>query len=239
MVGPTTRTDLWVVIPAYNEMATVAGVVSGALEHARCVVVVDDGSSDATAERARLAGATVLSLSVTLGAWGATQAGLLFALMQGADMVIAMDADGQHLAQEIPTLVQALAAGADVVVGASPMRASWQRRCAWSYLRTLSGLRVQDLTSGFRGYSRRAMHLLTGQDAALLNYQDLGVLLLISHHHLQISEVPVRMMKRGDGGSRIFHSWWRVGVYLIESTVLCLSAGLWGRRLGGLSGRGL
>jgi glycosyltransferase involved in cell wall biosynthesis len=228
---------VWVVIPAHNEAGTVQAVVSGARAHGCRVVVVDDGSGDATADQARTAGATVLSLAVSLGAWGATQTGLRYALNHGADMVVTMDADGQHLPEELPALVRALAAGADVVVGASPARASWQRRLAWSYLRALSGAAVQDLTSGFRGYGRRAVRVLVGREAMLLNYQDVGVLLLLSRNGFLIEEVPVRMAERSDGGSRIFRSWWWVGVYMIESTVLGLSSGLWRQRLRRALGR--
>jgi len=229
--------SVWVVIPAHNEVGTIGAVVTGARSHGCRVVVVDDGSKDATAARARAAGATVLNLSVSLGAWGATQTGLRYALKHGANMVVTMDADGQHLSEELPALVQALATGADVVVGAAPTRASWQRRMAWWYLRTLSGTAVHDLTSGFRGYARKAVRVLVGREATLLNYQDIGVLLLLSRSGLAIQEVPVRMAERCDGRSRIFRSWWWVGMYMIESTVLGLSAGLWRQRLRRALGR--
>lgn len=222
---------VWVVMPAANEAATIAAVVAGALAHADGVIVVDDASHDDTARIAGAAGATVIRLAVSLGAWGATQTGMRSALEQGAGAVITMDADGQHLPDELPVLCEALAAGADVVVGAAPVRASWQRRLAWWYLRLLSGTDVHDLTSGFRAYREPAVRVLISRDSMLLNYQDLGVLLLLKHHDLVIDEVSVQMADRIEGRSRIFRSWWVVLRYLLESTVLAVSGGLWRQRL--------
>ena len=222
----------WVIIPAHNETGTVARVVEAALEWAEAVVVVDDASTDRTAEQARGAGARVLSLPVSLGAWGATQTGLRYALGHKASAVITMDADGQHLPRELPVLIAGLSGprAADVVIGAAPARVGWQRRLAWRYLRWISGIHVHDLTSGFRGYGPAAIRVLAGPEASLFNYQDLGVLLLLSRHRLSIREVPVTMAERAEGRSRIFRSWWRVLVYLAESTVLGLSSGVWRRR---------
>jgi len=231
MRGNASTAPVWVVIPASNEAATIAGVVAGVRPHVDGVIVVDDASTDDTAHIADLAGATVIRLAVSLGAWGATQTGLQYALARGAECVVTMDGDGQHLSAELPLLCKALEAGADVVVGAAPMRASWQRRLAWWYLRTLGGIRVHDLTSGFRAYRRQAVQLLISRDSMLLNYQDLGVLLLLTRNNLDIREVTVRMVERVDGRSRIFRSWWTVLRYLLESTVIGLSGGLWRHRL--------
>ena len=86
-----------VVIPAFNEEATIGDVITSAFRHADLPVwVVDDGSTDLTKERALTAGARVLSLPFQIGAWGATQTGLRYAHKLGVDFVITMDADGQH-----------------------------------------------------------------------------------------------------------------------------------------------
>lgn len=235
--GTAASTSSWVVIPAANEAATIADVVTGASTFADGVIVVDDASSDDTARTAEAAGATVIRLAVSLGAWGATQTGMRYALEQGAECVVTMDGDGQHVSAEVPVLLDALDASVDVVIGAAPERVSWQRRLAWTYLRMLSGSDICDLTSGFRVYRRQAVRILAGDQAILINYQDLGVLLLLKQNGFDIREVSVRMAERVDGRSRIFRSWWVVARYLMESTVIALSGVLWRQRLQRVIGR--
>ena len=221
-----------VVIPACNEARTVAEIVRELRsEHGLEVVVIDDLSTDATRECARAAGATVLPLSVRLGAWGATQVGLRYARRKGCDFAVTMDADGQHLASYVPALLAPLRAGrADVVIGACTERGSRARRWAWSYFRTLAGFAVEDITSGFRAYDRRAMVILASAEGTLLDYQDVGVLFLLRRAGSRILEVPVPMAERRVGHSRIFHTWFSVSRYMFETTVLCLAKVGKGRR---------
>ena len=99
-------------IPAHNEEATVGAIVSQVRELWDCpVVVIDDCSTDATARTARAAGATVLPLTIQLGAWGAIQTGLRYALRHGYRTAITLDADGQHEPESIGALLQPLATG--------------------------------------------------------------------------------------------------------------------------------
>lgn len=212
-----------VVIPARDEAATIGSVVtelraSGWTD----ILVIDDQSSDATAELARAAGATVMRPVLPVGAWGATQTGIRLALSQGHEAVIAMDADGQHEVAEIPALL-ARRDEADVVIGAHPERASRLRRLAWWWFRRLTGFELRDLTSGFRYYNRAAMEVMGSREAALLDYQDLGALLLLSRTGLRIAEVPVTMSPRAEGRSRVFRSWFVVARYMAVTTLLCLS----------------
>lgn len=214
----------WVVIPAQNEAATIADVVAAVAQTGAKVVVVDDFSSDDTATLATAAGAIVLSLCSPLGAWGATQAGLRYVHAKGAQTLICMDADGQHPVSAISTLLAAQAqTDSDLVIGSDPSRGSWQRKLAWAWLRMLSGESLRDLTSGFRCCGPKALERLVSADVSLLNYQDIGVLLSLKRAGLTIIEVPVEMGPRGEGASRIFASWWRVGLYLMETTALTLA----------------
>src|SRR5690348_14005578 len=100
---------VWVVVPAYNEARVIPGVVSGLKQEGYQVVVVDDGSSDATAEIAAQSGAIVLSHPINLGLGAALQTGIEFALARGADLLVTFDADGQHRAADIAALLGALA----------------------------------------------------------------------------------------------------------------------------------
>jgi glycosyltransferase involved in cell wall biosynthesis len=215
---------VWVVIPAQDEAASIGDVVAAVRMHVDQVVVVDDASSDGTAELARRAGARVLSLVNSLDAWGATQAGLRYALSHGAGLVVTLDADGQHPAGCLPRLIAPILAGhADVVIGSDPSRVSRQRIWAWRYLRLLTGLSVSDLTSGYRAYGRSVIECLSSPEASLLNYQDIGVLMMLRANGHRLTEVPVKMGPRWSGQSRVFRSWLKVGAYLLESSVLGLS----------------
>ncbi len=215
------RGRLLVVIPALNEADCIGSVIAQARERgATDVVVVDDGSTDDTAAIATLSGATVLRAPLWQGAWGAIQTGIRYAVRHGYSAVITMDADGQHEPAYLPELI---AAGrqADVVIAACPSRGSRARQAAWAYFRLLTGLRFDDLTSGFRYYGPRACQLLAAEEATLLDYQDVGVLLLLRRASLTISEITVTMNPRKSGASRIFFSWWTVGWYIAETSLLC------------------
>ena len=212
-------------IPAHNEAATVGKIVAQIRELWNCpVVVIDDCSTDATPQIARSAGATVLPLTIQLGAWGAMQTGLRYALRQGYRTAITLDADGQHEPESIGALLEPLANDqADVSIGAFPERASRARRFAWSYFRWLTGLQLEDITSGFRAYNHAAMTLLASHEASLLDYQDVGVLLILRRKGLRTVEVPVSMQPRTMGASKVFRSWLVVGKYLLQASLLCIA----------------
>jgi len=214
-----------VLIPAWNEEATIADVVGKVRETGFCnVIVINDASADRTAERAAAAGATVLSLPVNLGAWGAMQTGIRYALRKGYQQVVTMDADGQHLSSAIPHLLAPITAGnADMVIGSCTERGSHARKMAWRFFRGMTGLEIEDLTSGFRAYDLPAMKVLASEKATLLEYQDIGVLLLLMHSSLRIQEVQVPMQVRLSGSSKVFSSWFKVAEYLLLNLILCSS----------------
>jgi glycosyltransferase involved in cell wall biosynthesis len=214
---------LLVVIPALNEAEDIGAVINDVRAHEGIdVLVVDDGSTDETAEVALLCGARVLRAPLWQGAWGAIQTGIRYAVRHGYAGVITMDADGQHEPAYLPQLLGA-AKNADVVIAACPSRGSRMRHLAWAYFRSLTGFRFDDLTSGFRYYNARACRLLAGEEATLLDYQDVGVLLLLRHAQFRIAEIPVAMNPRRHGASRVFSSWWTVAVYMAETSLLCLA----------------
>ena len=214
-----------VVIPARNERETIRAVCNEINRHIGWrIIVADDASSDDTGRQALAGGATVLPLVTRLGAWGATQAGLRYALDNGYGIAITMDADGQHLADSIPRLLEPVTADrADVVVGSCTCRGSPARRLAWLFFRKLTGLSIDDLTSGFRVYNHKALELLSASEATLLEYQDVGVLTLLRANNLRIEEVCVPMQPRKTGHSRIFSTWGTVLYYLLYTSILCIS----------------
>lgn len=225
MNHPPNAGSFLALIPAHNEAATVGTVVGQVRRLWRCpVVVIDDCSTDGTAQVARAAGAIVLPLTLQLGAWGAMQTGLRYALRHGFRVAVTLDADGQHEPAGIGDLLQPLDAGqADVAIGAFPERASRARRLAWRYFRLLTGLKLEDITSGFRAYNHAALAALAAPEASLLDYQDVGVLLILRRQGLRTVEVPVPMQTRAVGASRVFRSWWIVGAYMLQTSLLCLA----------------
>ncbi len=217
------HTSILIVIPARDEAATIGQVVSALIAAGwQHVFVVDDHSSDGTGDIARRAGATVVRPVLPLGAWGGMQLGIRHAQAHGFESVITMDADGQHEVQEIASLL-AVSASSDVVVGAHAERASRLRQVAWRWFRAIAGFELRDLTSGFRLYNRKAIKILAASEATLLDYQDIGVLLLLRKAGLRIAEVPVSMNIRQVGKSRIFYSWLSVARYMMTTTLLCFA----------------
>jgi glycosyltransferase involved in cell wall biosynthesis len=212
-----------IVIPAKNEAATIEVVVTE-IRNAGYdeIVVIDDSSDDDTGVHARAAGAIVLRAPLPMGAWGAMQLGIRYAVRHNYTSVITMDADGQHRAAELPRLFRA-AMIVDVVIGACPGRGSRARRFAWALFRRITGFKLEDLTSGFRLYNQRACKLLASESASLLDYQDLGVLMLLARHGITFGEIEVKMSARANGISRIFYSWAAVTRYMVETVVLAIA----------------
>ncbi|MFB6109355.1 MAG: glycosyltransferase family 2 protein [Halodesulfurarchaeum sp.] len=148
------------VVPAYNEADTIGAVVDGAREHVDEVAVVDDGSADETAEIARDRGATVIEHTFNTGVGGAVRTGYRYAIEGAFDLVVQLDADGQHDPDQIPKLLAA-AEDADMVIGSRYLNDSHEE---YSLVRSagiafftglvnaLGGIDITDVTSGFRVY---------------------------------------------------------------------------------------
>ena len=211
-----------VIIPAHNEAGDIGQVINEIKEYSNFpVVVVDDASTDETISVARSAGAVVVPLTLQLGAWGATQTGLRYAVKNDFDYAITMDADGQHLAEYLPVLLgPIIRQEADVTIGACTQRGSFMRKIAWTLMKKVSGLRLEDLTSGFRVYDRIAIRRLAAWQATLLQYQDVGVLTMLQASGLRIKDVEVSMLPRRSGISRIFYSWSSVAYYMSYTLLL-------------------
>lgn len=170
-MAPPLGPGVWVVVAAYNEASVIADVVQEVRRTGCTVAVVDDGSSDATANRALAAGATVIPHPINLGQGAALQTGIDYALANGAEYIVTYDADGQHRAGEIGRLLDALRAEqADFALGSRFLGASLRMpasrrlllRAATVFTRLTTGLRVTDSHNGLRAMTRRgaeAIHL--------------------------------------------------------------------------------
>ncbi|KAF1075617.1 glycosyltransferase family 2 protein [Halodesulfovibrio sp. MK-HDV] len=212
-----------IIIPAHNEATTITNVICTVKKHTNAIViVVNDASTDETRILAEHAGATVIDLPVQLGAWGAMQAGMRYAQQEEIDIVVTFDADNQHPAESICSLVNCINDNCDVAIGSCVGRGTALRHFAWTLFRKLSGLEIKDLTSGFRAYNRKSYAILTSSKASLIDYQDLGILLLLHNAGMKMSEISVTINERLNDKSRIFNSWNKVAEYMVLTTILVL-----------------
>jgi polyprenyl-phospho-N-acetylgalactosaminyl synthase len=158
------RGQVYVVIPAYNEGTVIFRVVSDVNRAGYSVVVIDDGSSDTTAEQARAAGATVIQHPFNLGQGAALQSGIEYALTQAAECIVTFDADGQHRVSDISLLTDALVRErADFALGSrflgqAPNLPPLRRlvlHAATAFTRLTTGLQLTDTHNGLRAMTRR------------------------------------------------------------------------------------
>jgi len=201
-----------VIIPAYNEAGSIAGVVEDVKRAVPDfdVVVVDDGSTDATASVVP-EWATVISLPFNLGIGAAMQTGYRFAAEHGYDVAVQVDGDGQHPASEIVGLVETLREGdADMVIGSRFLEAGRYRQTAARavgsrllllLLRILTGRTYTDCTSGFRAANRRVIRVFSHWYPD--DYPEPEVVLLLHRSGFRVAETSVRMHQRVNGRSSI------------------------------------
>lgn len=208
---------LLAIVPAYNESGAIASTVADLREHAPQfdVLVVDDGSSDDTAQLAREAGAHVLELPFNLGIGGAVQAGYIYARDHDYDVAVQVDGDGQHDPRELAVLLGHLREnrGLNMVTGSrfhddcdgNGYRSSASRRLGIRIfgfvLSRVTGRPVTDPTSGFRMCDRRAIELFARDYPH--DYPEVEAVLMLHAHRLNGDEVPVRMRARTTGVSSI------------------------------------
>jgi len=202
------------VIPAYNESETLRGVIQSIRAEAPAfdIVVVDDGSTDRSAQIALRAGVGVLRHPFNLGIGGAVQSGFQYAQEHGYDYMVQIDGDGQHRADQLGVLIAAMAddPAVDMVCGSrfltdSGYPAPISRRTGIhlfaQLLSRIVGQRVTDPTSGFRLYNRRAINLFARDYPH--DYPEVEAVLMVHWHRLRMREVPVQMLQRGGGVSSI------------------------------------
>ncbi len=223
------------ILPAFNESGAVAATVAEIFEHAPeyDVLVVDDGSTDATTDRARTAGARVITLPFNLGIGGAVQTGYQYADDNGYAIAVQVDADGQHDPRHITDLEDVLrgdrelnmVTGSRFLTRGDGFRSSASRRVGIRiFARVLSmvvGQPVTDPTSGFRMVDRKGIELFARDYPR--DYPEVEAVLLLHFHRLRSREVPVRMRERLTGVSSINAS--RSAYYMIK-VLLAVFVGL-------------
>ena len=203
-------TDVVVVIPAFDEEACVGEVVASVRGHGYDCVVVDDASTDRTAEVAEQAGAVVIRLPINLGVGGALRAGFRYAVDAGAHTVVQVDGDGQHPAELIHTLLERLDEGDfDMVVGSRfapggvPSPQSRMRRAAIGLLSTTlrrrGGVTISDPTSGFRAIRDPLLRAFASDFPHHYLGDTFEALLVAGRRGYRVAEIPVVMHARQGG----------------------------------------
>jgi len=192
-------------IPAFNEDATIARVVIGSGRHVDKVLVCDDGSSDMTGEIAERLGAEVVRHERNLGKGAAVRSLFDFAKRLGADVVVTIDADGQHDPDEIPKLIEPILSGkADIVIGSRSLKGSemprYRRigRAALDKATVAAGhVKIADTQSGFRAYSKDALESLKVTEFGI----GVDSEILMKAGGFMLAEVPVSCKYKGLKGS--------------------------------------
>jgi len=183
------------VIPAYNEEESIADIVLRTLKHVDEVVVVDDGGTDKTSERAAEAGARVIREPVNRGVFHATQRGLAEA---GGDIIVTLDADGQHSPEEIPQLIKPILDGdADLVMGKRPTSPFFSERV----LTALTNFKVpvDDACTGFRAVRKTIARKMNLHGSCLC-----GTFVLEgARAGARVASVPISVRERLHGERRV------------------------------------
>jgi glycosyltransferase involved in cell wall biosynthesis len=206
-------TKVLIIIPAYQEEDNISRVLEDIHRHLPepDILVINDGSTDRTALRARRWGARVIDLPFNLGIGAAVQTGFQYAAAHRYTAAIQIDADYQHPAEEAPRLLKALEEEkADLVIGSrfiapTGYRGSWPRRLGnlifqWANA-LIVGQRIVDNTSGFRAYSERAITILAQN--YLGEYPEPESISYLDASGCKLLELPVRMRSRSAGSSSI------------------------------------
>lgn len=219
------RSSTLVIVPAWNEGESVGPTVREirAQPEGWDILVVDDGSHDDTAQRAREAGATILSLPFNLGVGGAMRAGFRYAQRHGYARAIQVDADGQHNPRDIAAVLDGLES-ADISIGARFADVGdyaargprwWAMRMLATVLSRIAGTRLTDVTSGFRAANVRAIDQYVVYYPAEYLGDTVDSLVNALHAGLTVVQVPVAMRPRAAG--RPSQNPFGAAVYLLRS----------------------
>jgi glycosyltransferase involved in cell wall biosynthesis len=193
-------------MPAYNEGKYIGSLVLQVRQYADMVVVVDDGSTDNTARVAELAGASVIRHGENRGYGSAIRSILAEAKKQNAEILVILDADSQHKPEEIPSLINAIVEGSDVVIGsreAQRDRIASYRRFGQRILSRMTSVasrkKLSDAESGFRAYSQKAINMLELKEKGMAVSSE--IVSEATAKGLKITEVPISVIYTEDGST--------------------------------------
>lgn len=228
----TSNKRILVIVPAFNECGNIGRTVE---EIRRCalkdvdILVIDDGSRDATAQEARAAGGMVVSLPFNLGIGAAVQTGFQYAQSHQYEMAVQIDGDGQHDASFLEKIVEPLRSDeADMVVGSRFLeksggyRSSFSRRVGINFfvhlINALTGVKVNDPTSGYRAYNKKMISLFS--EYYPHDFPEPEAIVVTQQAGGRIVEIPVVMRAREAGSSSI--RYFKTLYYMVKVTLAIL-----------------
>lgn len=213
-----------IIIPAYNEAENIAAVIKQ-LENSSAkidYVIINDCSRDDTSVICKQNEFSVVSLPINLGIGGGVQTGYLYALEHGYDIAVQMDGDGQHDPAYLNDLIEPIIHNkADIVIGSrfltnEGFQSSEIRRVGIKFLSEIlylcTGIRVKDVTSGYRAVNRKFIEVYAKEYAQ--DYPEPEAIVVAAMHDARIREVPVIMHERSRGTSSI--TFWKSAYYMLK-----------------------
>lgn len=217
--------DLVVVISTYNNASEISNLIRRIRQLTQAhVLIVDNRSTDSTCHQAEKNGAIVLRPLLAMTHWGLLQTGIRYARTHGYRSAITINTESRYEVEELPALLKARHR-ADIIVTHFSVHHSVIRRCAWQWLRLLSGLDLRDFTSDFRLYNGNALEIAASNEATLHDYQDIGTLLLMRRQNMKFSEITISMRNPKPDRSTVFRSWINAIRYILTSSLMSISHG--------------
>lgn len=196
------NSNVWLVIAAYNEGAVISDVISNTIKTFPNIVVVDDGSKDITAEAASAAGALVVRHPINLGQGAALQTGIDYALINGADVIVTFDADGQHRIEDaVAMIIELSERQLDIVCGSRflgitsetmPLKRKLLLKLAALFTRITTGIPVTDAHNGLRALSRKAALSIRITQNRMAHASE--IISQIHEKSLTFAEIPVEII---------------------------------------------
>jgi len=214
-------------IPAFNEEESIINIVQETRKHVDRVIVVDDSSRDNTQELARRSGAIVLQHSKNRGVGAAMITGIEYIKKLKPDIVVTLDADGQHKPEDIPRITHPIKVGrADCVLGSRFLQGRLRNISLTKHLGNrfftfitsiLAGLKLTDTQTGLRALNRKALLALDLRSEFTYTQE---MILILCHKGYRVVEVPIRVRPRKQGNSRVASNFVKYG---FKSLVIILS----------------
>lgn len=215
---------LQIIISARNQASQIGNLIGKIkiLQPNAAIALVDNRSTDGTGQVAQEYGVTVIRPLLAMTSWGSVQTGLRYAKANGYRAAVTIDANGNYDIEAINELILE-GEKTDLSIAYFGTKQSWIRKIAWSWYSLLTGFSVKEYASGYRYYNEKALSVAISAEATLLDYQDVGTLLLMRSRGINIKEVSLKLKNSRNEDENIFKSWYQAIRYGLVSTLVCIA----------------